>query len=122
VSKCQTIVVRRDFDVIVARSRVRDLARSMGLGTSDQARISLATSSVARALNLGESCPGEIVIESVNGQEHACVRVTCTCRASDGADDGLRSSKLADARSMADEMIIEELPASGVQVVLVKWM
>jgi hypothetical protein len=122
VSKRQTIAVRRDFDVIVARSRVRDLARNMGLGPSDQARISLATSSVARVLGMGESCQGEVIIESVNSQDRACVRVTCTCRASDGAPDGLAPARFADARSMTDEMTMAELPAGGVQVTLVKWV
>jgi hypothetical protein len=120
VNKRQTIVVRRDFDVIVARSRVRDLARNMGLRTSDQARISLATSSVARALRLGESCQGEIVIESVNGLDRACVRVTC--RVDDNAGNGFSPSKFVDARSMTDEMTVEALPDGSVQVVLVKWM
>jgi len=122
VSKRQTIAVRRDFDVIVARSRVRDLARSMGLGTSDQARISLATSSVARVLGLGGSNQGEIVIESANGQDRACVRVTCTFETSDDDAGGPSSAKFAEARSMTDEMTVEKLPDNGVRVVLVKWV
>ena len=49
----QTFVVREDYDVIISRSAVRELARSIGMRTADQARISLAASSAARALGIG---------------------------------------------------------------------
>ena len=39
----RTIEVHKDFDVIVARSYVRDLARKVGLRTTDQARIALVS-------------------------------------------------------------------------------
>lgn len=116
-TKSQTIAVRKDFDVIIARSRVRDLARSVGLRTTDQARISLATSSAARALGLGASCQGEILVECMNGKERACVRVTCR---TDGVQEGLTTATFADAKFMTDEVTLEELPGST-QVTLVKW-
>lgn len=117
MSKGQKIPIQKDFDVILARSRVRDLARSIGLRTTDQARISLATSSAARTLGLGTSCKGEIFIESVNGDERVCVRVTCR---TDGVQDGVTATAFSEAKFMTDEVIVEELP-HGMQVILVKW-
>jgi hypothetical protein len=116
MSKNQTIAIRKDFDVIVARSRVRDLARSIGLGTTDQARISLAASSAARALGLGEACQGAIVIEAENGHERACVRVTCR---TDSVQEGVTVATFSDARFMVDEITVQE-GANGTQVTLVK--
>ena len=117
MSKNQTIAIRKDFDVIVARSRVRDLARSIGLGTTDQARISLAASSAARALGLGDSCQGEIVIEAMNGRERACVRVTCRTYS---VQEGVTAGTFSEAKFMADEITVQE-GSNGTQVTLVKW-
>jgi len=114
----QTITVRKDFDVIVARSRVRDLARNLGLRTTDQARISLATSSAARALGLGASYQGEIVIEGVNGKERVCVRVTC--RTEGGARDNVTEATFSEARFMIDEITVQTL-SNGTQVIMVQW-
>ena len=119
MGKCRTIIVRKDFDVIVARSYVRELARQVGLLTTDQARISLATSSAARTMKLGEQYKGQIAIESLNGSERVGVRVVC--RVNSAASGEVASAKFSDARFMTDELTVEKLPSGGVQVVLVKW-
>jgi serine/threonine-protein kinase RsbT len=119
MNNSQTITVRKDFDVILARSRTRDLARKMGMGTTDQARISLAASSAARALGLGGAHQGQIVITGLNGGGRVGVRVVCTTR--DCTNRELRSRVFADARSMTDELTVKELPSGEVQVTLVKW-
>jgi anti-sigma regulatory factor (Ser/Thr protein kinase) len=114
----QKVTVQKDFDVIVARSRVRDLARSIGMSTTDQARISLATSSAARAMGLGAQYEGEILSECLNG--HDCAGIRVTCRAKGRAEDDLMQN-LGDAKFMTDELTIERSPTNDVVVTMVKW-
>ena len=114
----QTFVVREDFDVIVSRSAVRDLARSIGMGTADQARISLATSSAARALGIGRTHQGKITIQDVQREGHPGIRVVCEV---DDLDGPPAEEKLADARAMTDELAIHELSAGQIKVTLIKW-
>ena len=47
----QTIEIHNRFDIIEARMQVRTLARKLGLDLFDQARISLAASTVAIAFS-----------------------------------------------------------------------
>ena len=113
------VTVRKDFDVIVARSRVRDLARSIGMSTTDQARISLATSSAARAMGLGAQYEGEILPESLTGQDGTGIRVVC--RAKNAAGDNVSTDRFSDAKFMTDELTIEQSPSNDLVVILVKW-
>jgi serine/threonine-protein kinase RsbT len=115
----QTVIVREDFDVIVSRSSVRDLARQIGMSTADQARISLATSSAARALGIGRTRQGKIVIQDVESEGVSGIRVVCEV---EGGPDILPTAEmLADARAMTDELEIHALPTEQVQVTMIKW-
>ena len=113
------LTVRGEFDVIVARSRVRDLARETGMNTSDQACISLATSSTARALGLGKAHTGQILMEGIVAGERTGVRVVCT--AMNGGDSGLARS-MEEARMMTDDLTVEVSPENETLVTLVKWV
>jgi hypothetical protein len=115
----QKVVVGRDFDVIVARSRVRDLARRLGMGATDQARISLATSSAARTIGLGMPHRGQIVFEGLDDGKRLGVRVVCT--ANNGASDKPYSGTFSNIRFMTDELTVEKLPSNEIQVTMVKW-
>jgi hypothetical protein len=116
----QTIVVQQDFDVITARSRVRDLARHIGMSTADQARISLATSSIARALRLGQPHQGQIVIDKLNGSERLGVRVVCTMENS--ANGGSQPYTFTEARSMVDTLTVDTPLANEIQITLIQWL
>ena len=118
MSEPTALTVRGEFDVIVARSRVRDLARESGLNTTDQACISLATSSMARALGLGKAHIGQILIEGIVSGDRTGVRVVCT--ATNGGDSG-PSRSMDEARMMTDDMAVEISPENETRVTLVKW-
>ena len=51
------IYVNNDLDIVMTRMQVRDMAKKMGFGTADQARISLAASELARVLSWGAMDP-----------------------------------------------------------------
>jgi hypothetical protein len=118
--KSQKTEVRTDFDIITARMKVRKLARAVGLATVDQACISLATSSLAQALGLGEEHPGQIVMDCLNGEE--CTGVRVVCKKADAATSDLSPRAFEEMRWMVDELTVETLPPNDVQVTLVKWL
>lgn len=120
MSKGQTITVQTDFDIIKARMKVRKLARAMGLKTVDQACISMATSSLAQTLGLGEAQQGRIAMDCLGGGEHTGVRVVCT--KADAATHDLSPKAFDDMRWMVDELTVETLPPNDLQVTLVKWL
>lgn len=115
----RTMTIRQDTDVIVARSRVRDLARRVGLRVIDQARISLATSCLARALGLGLDRQGQIAMGCLTKDGRVGVQVVCSTM--DDLHGDVSRSALDDARRMVDELILVEMAASDVQVILIKW-
>lgn len=121
-----TITINTPLDVVTARMEVRNLARAVGLNTSDQARISLATSSLAEALGIGGARRGRITIERLIGDKRSGVRVICTTTQSppDSIDSDLQSKVSGNStwRWMVDELIVETPPSNELQVTLVKWM
>lgn len=68
----QFLNVQNSYDIISARMHVREAARNAGMNPSDQARISLATSSLMQALNIGqESCSIVMELDRLSdGQGH----------------------------------------------------
>lgn len=119
MSEQTALTVRVEFDIIVARSRVRDLARATGMNTTDQACISLATSSTARALGLGKEHTGQILIEEIVSGERTGVRVVCTV--ANGGNGG-QSRAMQEAKIMTDDLTIELSPENETCVTLVKWV
>ena len=69
MSESQTIVVQTKLDVHTARMQVRRRAREMGFDVTNQARVALATSSLALALRLGETEQDQVVIDCLNSNE-----------------------------------------------------
>jgi hypothetical protein len=116
----QTIAVETEFDVFMARMQVRKLARAVGFDITNQARVALATSSLARALRLGEIYQGRVSIDCLGENDRAGVRIACT--AVNGADFEIGSRAFTDVKWLVDELTIEELPSNDLQVTLVKWM
>lgn len=114
-----TIATTSVHDIMAARAKVRELARQKGLGITDQARISLATSSLADVLGLGTHHQGQIVINSVDEEERTGIRVICT--ATKDAKRALTAAQLDVHQLLVDELTIETLPSDDVQVTMVQW-
>ena len=60
------ITIHNGLDIVVARLKAREVARVLGFGTIDQARISLAAGELARTLANSIKGEGEIVISGTN--------------------------------------------------------
>ena len=121
------IYINNDLDIVVVRMQAREMAKQMGFGTADQARISLAASELARVLswNTGES--GEIVMSDANQNGQNGLQVACTVNlelVSTGDDQGsaVSNRSLAGACQLVDESIVEEQDDNRAQVTLIKWL
>ncbi len=116
--KSQTISLSSEFDIVLLRMQVRDLARAVGMSLADQARVSLAASSLAKALELGASHPGQATIAGLSRASQTGVQVIC---ADKHAQPGQKTGSLEEVQWMVDELTLETLPSSIRQATLIKW-
>ena len=77
MSKEVRIYINNDLDIVNARMQARQVARQMGFGTADQARISLAASELANVLSWNSSESGEIILSEINRDERSGIQVMC---------------------------------------------
>lgn len=117
--KDEIITVQSKFDIVEARMRVRTLARGAGFDLFDQARISLATSTLAIVLEMEHGSQGQIVMERLETAGRTGVRVVCTNPHT--LLHGFASGVLDDTRRMVDELLVEHTSTEGVKVTLIKW-
>jgi hypothetical protein len=116
------ITINSESDVIRARMLTRQAAHDLGLPVIDQARISLATSSLAAALSLGKLTTGCIEIRLVNTPQRDCVEVVCTTENAVDTPTTLAKLRTAEWRQMVDEMNISFLSNTDLQVTVTKWL
>jgi hypothetical protein len=119
MSDRQTITIQNDLDIIEARMYVRALARDAGLDLFDQARISLATSTLAIILGLDKGVGGTVTMQRLAAHGRAGVEVTCIRR--DVPLYGLAAGVLDDAQRMVDVLTVNETPRDELAVTLIKW-
>ena len=102
--------VQTEYDVVTLRQEVRQLARVLGMGLCEQAKISTALSVIARALLLNSpSTMFTIVVASQGAQpvlQISCVSAT-TPEAS-GLAQVEQSSYLAEARLLIGDVTISQ--------------
>ncbi len=115
----RTIQIRTDVDVIAARTYVRDLARVMGMHLRDQARISLAASSLAYGLKLGGTHQGRISVGSIHNGHRTGIQVICI---REGPPCTLEPGALGDTKWMVDELTVNEQPPNNLEVTAIKWL
>ncbi|MBI1880683.1 MAG: hypothetical protein HYR94_21110 [Chloroflexi bacterium] len=122
------IYVNNDLDIVTARLQAREMAKEMGFGTADQARISLATSELARVLSWNTDRRSEIVISDARKNGHHGVRVACVIELKHvkqpqrTKDSSVPSRSMASVRQLVDESTVEALDDKLAQVILHQWM
>jgi len=114
----KTMDICNSLDIISARMAVRQLARTVGLRTMDQARIALATSSLAQAMGMDNGHKGQVDIESCTKSE--CVGVKVVCTANVGEDED--TPRFGDARWMVDDYEIVRISPVQLRATIVKWI
>ena len=117
-----TIHVDSNLHIISARAEVRTLARKTGFNTMDQARISLATSSLAYILDLGGRYGGKITYRVTNNNGAEKIEVSCVayCGNFDLDLEGQKNKELQKLRKMVDELHICCLPSNDLEVIMIK--
>jgi serine/threonine-protein kinase RsbT len=118
--KNEMIEILSEFDIVTARMRVRDAARAMGFGIVDQARMSVAISSLAHILELSSTHPGRITVEQANHGFLPGLRVVCTTADREIVD--LPPAVIQDLEWLVDDWTIERLPSNGIQAIVIKWL
>jgi serine/threonine-protein kinase RsbT len=114
------IFINNDMDVALARLQVREVARELGFGTVDQARISLATSELARHMSQALSERGEVRVLRVEREGRRGLAVEYVREpAESGA--ALRMPDMVGVAHLVDECVVHAEARDGALVTLTKW-
>lgn len=117
----QTLTINNPNDIIITRMQVREAARRAGMDLGDQARISLATSSLMEGLSLGNgSSSTSIAIENLNEEKNVGLRVVCTFP--DPGEQKPVKISVGNISWMVDDIAVHYLGNEQVEVVLTKWV
>lgn len=115
------IEVEGDSGIAEVRLQIRRMAHRNGFDMPDQARISMAASSVAYTLGTGSSAPCRVTIDLLQEDNRLGLRVVCLVKDRTARAGDISYGTFDDTRWMVDEFAIEKLPAEAVQVTLIKW-
>lgn len=129
----RVIPVKSDLDIVSARVEGRNLAREMGFGTIDQARIATAISELARNVVLYASSGTVTIRVIVTKDGRRGLEVLCEDNGPGIADlalaqqDGYSTSGglgmgLPGTRRLMDEFYIETELDVGTKVMVRKWL
>ncbi len=126
------VYINNDLDIVMARMQAREMAKQMGFGTVDQARISLAASELARLLVwTPNQQPGELLLAPANKNGSSGMQVVCLlpflpayeCNEEEIPEEvSKRNHSLAGARHLVDESFIEPQDEQHTRVTLTKWL
>jgi len=125
------INIQSDLDIVAARMAARDMAKTMGFGAIDQARIATAISELARNIYLyaGE---GTVTVSEVQQGIRKGLQVVCEDQGP-GIDDiplvmqdGYTTSKgmgmgLPGARRLMDDFELISISGQGTKITCRKW-
>ena len=126
------VTILKEWDIVAARQMGREIAKRLGFGTVDQARITTAISELARNIYLyaGE---GKISFEVIESLEQKGITILATDTGPGINDlslvmeDGYTTSGglgagLPGVRRLMDEFDIESEVGKGTRIVTTKWV
>jgi serine/threonine-protein kinase RsbT len=131
MNTARRIYINNDLDVVMARLQARELAKQMGFGTADQARISLAASELAKVLSWDTATPGEIVMADAAKNGLQGLKVSCLVKLEylppeeaqkPPENDPTPSRNIAGACQLVDESTVELLDDKKARITLLKWL
>jgi len=128
----RTLLIRSDLDIVSARVEGRDMAKALGFGTIDQARIATAISELARnvVLYAGE---GTVSIRPAEKGGRKGIEVVCEDKGPGIEDvsvvmqDGYSTSRglgmgLPGAKRLMDDFEIDSQVGVGTKIIVRKWL
>jgi serine/threonine-protein kinase RsbT len=129
----QLVEINNDLDIVTARVAGRDLAREVGFGVMDQARVATAISELARNVILYANRGAAVVREVVGEDGRRGIEVVVEDEGP-GIEDvetalrnGYSSGRgfglgLPGTRRLMDEFEIETVVGKGTKVTVRKWL
>lgn len=126
------VPIRSDLDIITARVEGRELAKELGFGVIDQARIATAISELTRNI-VQYAEKGEAVMRSVDRDGRLGIEIVCQDKGPGIVDvdlamqDGFSTSTslgmgLPGAKRLMDDFEIQSAVGMGTTVVIRKWL
>ncbi len=130
--KSKRVLVHNDLDIVSARVEGRNMAKQLGFGVIDQARIATAISELARNLVLYAN-GGQVLLEEVHSQGRTGIQIVCSDQGPGIADldlvmqDGYSTQRglgmgLPGTRRLMDEFEIESQVGVGTTITIRKWL
>ncbi|KUP04453.1 serine/threonine protein kinase [Bacillus coahuilensis m2-6] len=130
IQSCVKII--NEWDIVAARQLGRNVAKELGFGTVDQARITTAISELARNIYLYAD-QGQICIEKVTNQNRTGVKIISKDQGPGIPDlrkvmeDGYTTSGglgagLPGVKRLMDEFSIDSTVGVGTEIITVKWL
>jgi serine/threonine-protein kinase RsbT len=128
----EIIMINTEADIVVARQKARELARTLGFSATDQAKIATAVSELARNIVIYAK-QGEIVCRIlINGQRKG-IEIVARDEGPGIANiemaltDGVSTSNglgigLPGARRLMGELHIESASGQGTSIMARKWL
>jgi serine/threonine-protein kinase RsbT len=123
--------IRSDLDIVIARTMARDMAKTLGFGAIDQARIATAVSELARNIFLYAGT-GTVTVRAIERSGRKGIEIVCEDQGPGIADinvvmqDGYSTSRgmgmgLPGAKRLMDEFDIKSKEGVGTTITCRKW-
>lgn len=124
--------IKKEWDIVGARQLGRDIARKIGFGTVDQARIATAISELARNIYLYAGT-GKICFETIEEMNHKGITILAIDSGpgikelSLVMEDGYTTSGglgagLPGVKRLMDEFDIQSEEGKGTEIKVIKWL
>ena len=131
MSRERTVPIRSDLDIVTARVEGRDLAKELGFGVIDQARIATAISELTRNI-VQYAGEGRAIMHSIEGRGRVGIEIICQDKGPGIPDielamqDGFSTSTslgmgMPGAKRLMDEFHIESEVGMGTTVIIRRW-
>jgi serine/threonine-protein kinase RsbT len=128
----ERVPIQSEQDIVAARQKARDVARSMGFGMLDQSRIATAVSELARnVVRYATASRGDAYIRSLRGERSGIEIVVADEgpgieNVEEALSEGFTSGAgmgmgLPGAKRLMDELTIDSVPGRGTVVTIRKW-
>lgn len=131
MAQSKTAVIRSDLDIVIARTMARDMAKALGFGPIDQARIATAVGELARNIFLYAGT-GNVTVRDIEKGSRKGIEIICEDQGPGIPNidlvmqDGYSTSRgmgmgLPGAKRLMDEFDIKSKEGVGTTIVCRKW-
>jgi hypothetical protein len=121
MSESRCLSIQNEADVINARLQTRQMAKDAGLSTVDQARISLAVSSMAHIIQMGDCYQGEITLNRIVDLNRSGVQVVWKMEVDCNGETILREINTSSVYMMVHALDAQFSATNGICITAMIW-